>query len=91
MPTDHNVCGQRIAYNRATHGALSERETEVYESANKEVEDILALLAEIQNARTSAEGEITRPLTRREIGTIFEVSSQLHGSSTILEAFEEGL
>lgn len=89
MPSKQNVCGQRIAYENPTRERLSENEADLYEDAYSEVEDTLAIIAEIQNERTNEDSKITESLTLTEVKTILEIGVPLERSLTVLEALEE--
>lgn len=89
MTSNVNVCGQRIAYENTEHDTLSENEASLYDAASSEVENTLAIIAEIQNERTNEDGEITNPLTLRQVRTILEVGVPLERSLTVLEALQE--
>jgi hypothetical protein len=90
MPINSNVCGQRIDYELPTQGDLPERIASQYERAYSEVENTLAIIAEIQDERTNEDGEITEPLSLTQVRTILEVVTPLERSLAILEAVEGG-
>jgi len=90
MPTNSNVCGQRIDYENPTREDFSEHQAKLSEEAYSEVENSLAIITEIQNERTNEDGEISEPLTLTQIRTILEVGVSLERSLTILEAIEGG-
>jgi len=90
MPTNSDVCGQRIVYENPTRESLSEHQAKLSEEAYSEVEDTLAIIAEIQNERANEDGEISEPLTLTQIRTILEVGVPLERSLTILEAIQDG-
>lgn len=90
MPSNSNVCGQRIDYENPTRESLSDHQANLSEEAYSEVENSLAIIAEIQNERTNKDGEISEPLTLAQIRTILEVGVPLERSLTILEAIQDG-
>jgi hypothetical protein len=90
MPTNSNVCGQRIDYENHTRESLPEHQANLSEVAYSEVEDTLAIIAEIQNERTNEDSDIAEPLTLTQIRTILEVGVSLQRSLTILEAIQDG-
>jgi len=71
MPSNANVYGQRIAYENTEHDTLSEKEASLYDTASFEIETALEVIDEIQEERTNGDGEITDPLTLRQIRTIW--------------------
>jgi hypothetical protein len=71
-------------------GDLPERKASQYERAYSEVENTLAIIAEIQDERTNEDGEITEPLSLTQVRTILEVGTPLERSLAILEAVEGG-
>lgn len=90
MPTNSNVCGQRIVYENPTRESLSEHQAKLSEEAYSEVENTLAIIAEIQDERTNEDSDIAAPLTLTQIRTILEVGVSLERSLTILEAIQDG-
>lgn len=89
MPSKQNVCGQRIDYELPTRECSSESTAAHYESAYSEVENALAIIAEIQNGRTNEDGEITEPLSLTQVRTILEVGTPLERSLAVLNALED--
>ena len=89
MPTNSDVCGQRIVYENPTRESLSEHQAKLSEEAHSEVEDTLAIIAEIQDERTNEDGDIADLLTLTQIRTILEVGVSLERSLTILEAIQD--
>ena len=87
MPSNKNVCGQRIEYEN-TIESLSEPKVGLYKAASSEVENALAIIAEIQNERTNEDGEITEALTLTQVRTILEIGVSLERSLTVLETLE---
>lgn len=85
---DETITGQRITYEYANSANLSERERAIRERAADSVEDSLAILAEIQNDRTDANGDIERAPTHAELGTVTELVSDLEKSIALLEAVD---
>ena len=89
METNQNVCGQSITYELPEYDGLSDREAEAQASVTAEIEDSLAIIAEIQRERTSHTGEIATPLTETQINTIQEVEVGLNRSLAILSALHD--
>lgn len=89
MPSTDNVCGQRIDYDLPIRENFSDREVAIYDSAYSEVENTLAIIAEIQNGLTNEDGKISEPLTLIEVRTIQEVGVHLDRSLTVIEALED--
>lgn len=89
MPSTENVCGQRIDYDLPIRERFSEREEAIYDNAYSEVENTLAIIAEIQNGRTDEDGKISEPLTLTEVRTILEVGVHLDRALTVIEALED--
>jgi hypothetical protein len=89
MPSTENVCGQRIDYDFPIRESFSEREEAIYDNAYSEVENTLAIIAEIQNERTDEDGKISEPLTLTEVRTIQEVGVDLDRALTVIEALED--
>lgn len=86
MTSYETICGQRIDYEPPTRESLPEHELDLVEAAYSEVENTLAIIAEIQDERANDDGDITEPLTLTQIRTILEISVQLERSLTVLEA-----
>lgn len=90
MPTNSNVCGQRIDSENHTRESLPKHQANLSKVAYSEVEDTLAIIAEIQSERMNEDGDITEPLTLTQIRTVLEVCVSLQRSLTILEAIQDG-
>lgn len=88
MATNENICGQRIVYDNHSHEKFSEPEANLHDKATCEVENILAILTEIQTGRMNSMGEIAEPLTTTQIATIMEVFHPMLRSLAVLEAIE---
>ncbi|WP_058825925.1 hypothetical protein [Haloferax sp. Q22] len=89
MPSTENVCRQRIDYDLPIRESFSEREEAIYDNAYSEVENTLAIIAEIQNGRMDEDGNISEPLTLTEVRTIQEVGVHLDRALTVIEALED--
>lgn len=88
MPSNQNVCGQRIDYEPPAQERFSESTAVHYENAYFEVENTLAITAGIQNERTNEDGEITEPLSLLQVKTILEVGTLLQRSLAVLNDLE---
>jgi hypothetical protein len=75
-----NACGDRIVYDRPEDAAGWRQEH--YHDAIDDVEDVLAIIAEMQEARKNESGEITEPLTETEVNTVLELK-RLHLDSAL--------
>lgn len=84
MRDNETVCGQRITYENAAPDHLNESETALYESRSRRIENCVAIIAEFQKERTNADGDITEPLTRQQIGSILELGPDLDRSIAML-------
>lgn len=84
MQNKSNICGDRIGYDHLEN--VSNGTTDIYETALWEVENILAIFAEIQNNRKNENGDIAEPLSSQAAGTILEEVPILERSVGILEA-----
>jgi|AntDeeMetageno50_2_1112565.scaffolds.fasta_scaffold01273_6 hypothetical protein len=91
MPSCEIICGQRIDYEPPTCESLSEHEDDLLEAAYSEVEDTLAIIAEIQEERANDGGDITEPLTLIQIRTVLEIGVQVERSLTVLKALSGDL
>ncbi|MDS0243044.1 MULTISPECIES: hypothetical protein [unclassified Haloferax] len=89
MPSNENVCGQRIDYELPSPEGFSESTAAHYERAYSEVENALAIITEIQNERTNEDGEIAEPLSLTQVRTILEVGTPLERSLAVLNALED--
>lgn len=89
MTTTETTCGEEIAYETTTD-TLSEGEERLYTDAIRDIEDSLAIIAEIQNERVAGD-EVKEPLTRAEANTILEVGASLERSLAVLTTVEANL
>lgn len=89
MTIAENTRGEEIAYETTTD-TLSEGEERLYTDAIRDIENSLAIIAEIQNERVAGD-KIKEPLTRPEANTILEVGASLERSLAVLNTVEEGL
>jgi hypothetical protein len=87
MKDKTNVCGDRIVYERPEE--VSGWSKEHYHDSIDDVEDVLAIIAEIQKRRKNEEGEITEPLSAAQIKTILELQNEhLNPALDVLDMVE---
>jgi hypothetical protein len=73
MTNHENICGGRIEYDYELPNGLTEKEAMMHESARQDVEDALAILAEMQEDRTDEDGNVTEPITIPLLNSIKEM------------------
>jgi predicted transcriptional regulator len=87
MQDKTNICGDRIDYELPAD--LDESQADLYRSAAETAEDIIAIIAEIQEDRKDESGDICEPITWRTINTVTELNNQsLMPALAVLEALE---
>ena len=87
MQDKTNICGDRIDYELPT--GLGESQADLYQSAAEDAEDILAIIAELQEERKGESGDVCESLGPTTINTIRELNHEhLIPAIEILAALE---
>ena len=68
---------------------LTESESEVYQSATREIESSMAVIEDLHDEFTNSEGEFVEPVSSAYINTLLEVSEPLRKSLATLQALED--
>ncbi|GAB7094133.1 hypothetical protein JCM30237_12850 [Halolamina litorea] len=68
---------------------LTRSETEIYQSATREIESSMAVIEDLHDESTNGEGEFVQPISSAYINTALEVSESLRRSLATLQMLEE--
>jgi hypothetical protein len=68
---------------------LTKSESEVYQSATREIESSIALIEDIHDEVTNGEGEFVEPVPSTYINSLLEAGEPLRKSLATLQALED--
>lgn len=74
MKEKTNACGDRIVYERPENA--SGWDEKHFQDSIDDVEDVLAIIAKMQEGRKNDDGEITEPLSAAQIKSILELQDE---------------
>ena len=86
---DNNFDKVSNVRNSPTPVWLTTSESEVYQSATREIENSMMVIEELHDHSTNEEGEFVEPVSTTYINTLLEMSEPLRRSLATLQALED--
>ncbi|WP_435124145.1 hypothetical protein [Halobaculum sp. D14] len=76
-------------YNSPTPVWLTKSESEIYQSATREIESSMVVIEDLHDELTNEGGEFVEPISPTYINTVLEVTEPLRRSLATLQALED--